>query len=392
MHMERLTLLMVDPFVYPFMGGIEKYLYELSRRLARKHDVHIIASKWNEDDPLEEEIEGIHIHRLNSFLIRKLPYFLPPPYNIPFGFQRRLRKILKSERPDFIHLHNRFFLSYDSVIFWKRIYKIPLFLTLHNARPVGIDFITDTLGQLFDESIGKIVMKSADMIIGNSEYTLQITVPEGFPESRTRVLYNGIDTKKYRKVRNKVKEELGCENLMLTVARFQPQKGIKYVIDSLPQIRKEEPDFKALIIGRGPEEHMLKRRVKELNMEDKVIFITHFISEKELIAYYSAADVFVLPSLYEPFGLVFTEAMSCETVPIGTFVGGIPEVIGEVGSLIPPKNEKAVAKEVIKYFSDKKLARREGKKGRKRAERYFDWEKITKRMESYYFDYLRGVL
>ena len=388
--MERLSLCMVNPFVVPFMGGIEKYLHELSMRLARKHDVHIIASKWNDYDPMEEDMDGVHVHRLNSFLMRKLPYFLPPPYNIPLGFESRLYKVVRDHKPDFFHLHNRFFPNYDSIIFWKRIYRKPLFITLHNSRPVGIDPVTDSLGQLYDNTIGKIIMKSCDMIIGNSQYTLDITAPKDYPDNRKTVLYNGIDTKQYTKKKNRIKEELGCENLMLCVGRYQPQKGQKYLIDALPLIRKEEFDFKMIFVGRGPDERILRQQVKELNMEEKVQFITHFISEEELINLYSAADVFCLPSLYEPFGLVFGEAMACETVPIGTYAGGIPEVIGDVGSTVAPKDSQSIAREVVTYFHDKGLARKEGKRARKRVVKYFEWDKIAKQMEGYYYSYLNG--
>ncbi len=390
--METLSILMVNPFMYPFMGGIEKYLNELMPRLAKKHDVHIIASRWNEDDPLEENLNGVHVHRVRSLLFRKLPSFLPPPYTIPLGFEAKLQKVMKHSNPDFFHLHNRFFPNYDSIIFWKRFYKKPLFITLHNSRPVGIDPLTDFFGQLYDETLGKIIMNSCDAIIGNSKYTLDITAPKDYPESKRRVLYNGIDTKQYHKTKNNVKEELGCENLMITVGRFQPQKGYKYLLDALPKIRDEEHDFKSIIIGRGPGEHMIKKRVKELNMEDKVQVITHFISEEELIDYYSAADVFCLPSLYEPFGIVFTEAMACETVPIGTTAGGIPEVLGDIGSLIPPKNSDVIASEILKYFHDKPLTKRQGKKARKRAQEKFEWSKIADQMEGYYFSYLNGEL
>jgi len=373
----------INPFFYPYRGGTENYLIDLSKRLAKKNDVFVVTSLL-EGTERYEEYEGIKIYRLPAFVLKKLPSFLPPPFSMPIGFGYYFPKICRKEKPDIIHLHNRFSPQFDSVIFWKRALKVPLFLNLHNSRPIGINPQTDFFGGIYDDTLGRLIMKSCDRIIGNSKYTLDVTAPSGYPQEKRQVIYNGVDTKIYKKRKTRIKDELGCEHLILSVCRLLPQKGLDYLVQALPNI---EADYHYLMLGEGPEQAHLQGLVKKLGLEKRVTIMGR-VSEERKMEIYSGADIFVLPSLYEPFGIVLIEAMAMECAVVATKAGGIPEVVDDNGLLVEPRNSKQIAAAVQRLASDSKLMEKFKRLGRKRTEEVFDWDIIAKQFENSYNNYL----
>lgn len=382
-----MRILHVNPFFYPYMGGTENYLFELCRRLSRKNSVSVITSRLPGTKKFEE-VEGTKVYRIKSLVLKKLPAFLPPPYSIPFFFPHHFFKICEKEKPDVIHLHNRFFLSFASTVVWKKFVDRPLFLTLHNARTVGISKEIDFFGQLFDELIGNAVMRRADKIIANSRWTLQVTKPRDYPEEKTEVIFNGVDVKKFKKIETNLKDELGCEFLSTTVCRLIPQKGVEYLIRAIAGVKH---DYKAVIIGRGPEQRNLKALSERLGVTKKIHFISEVLPENKLIEFYSASDFFVLPSLWEPFGIVLVEAMACENPVVATKVGGIPEVVADCGLLVDPKNSTQISDAINKLIEDEQLRKKLSRKARERNERFFDFDVVTKKVEQSYERYLAGA-
>jgi glycosyltransferase involved in cell wall biosynthesis len=384
-----MRILHINPFFYPYYGGTENYLLELCKRLSKNNSVSVITSRLPSTEKVEE-IEGTKVYRVRSFILRKLPAFLPPPFSIPLSFRRDLFKVCKLEKPEIIHLHNRFFINFAMVAFWKKQLGIPLFLTLHNARTVGISKEIDFWGQFFDDLIGNEIMRRSDWIIANSKWTRDITVPKDYPRERTEVIYNGVDTKRFKKIKTDLKDELGCEFLSTTVCRLVPQKGVEYLVKALKGIRH---DYKAVIIGRGPELKTLQSLVKKLGVQKKVVFITQFIPERKLIEYYSASDFTILPSLWEPFGIALIEAMACGNPVIATNIGGIPEVVtSKCGILVEPRNSGKIAKSIKMLIDDKNLRKKLGTNARERVKKVFDFDVVAKKVEMSYKNYLEGRL
>lgn len=380
-----MRILHINPFFYPYQGGTENYLYELCKRLSKKHSMSVVTSRLPNTKSVDE-VERTRVYRVRAIILRKLPAFLPPPLSIPISFKKKLMEICKKERPDIIHLHNRFFINFAMVAFWKRSLGAPLFLTLHDARPVGISEEIDFWGQLYDDLAGKRIMLQCDWIIANSRWTLNITLPKEYPREKAEVIYNGVDTKKFRKVKTDLKDKLGCECMSTTVCRLIPQKGVEYLIRALPKVKG---DFKAVIIGKGPELPRLKLIAKRLGVEKRIEFISTVLPEQKLIEYYSASDFFILPSLWEPFGIVLVEAMACGNPIVATKAGGIPEVVTpDCGILVESRNPHMIAEAVNTLASDRQKRERMAKNARKRAEKVFDFDIIAGEVERSYMRFM----
>jgi glycosyltransferase involved in cell wall biosynthesis len=160
-------------------------------------------------------------------------------------------------------------------------------------------------------------------------------------------------------------------------------KGTDYLIKAMKKISKERKKTKLIINGMGGWKKELVALTKSLKLEDNVIFVDKFNNEKEKVEYFRACDVLVLPSINksEGFGIVSLEAMACGKPVIGSNVGGIPFVLGDVGMLTKPKDVNSLSSSILKVLNNEKLARRMGKASRKRVEKHFTIRKAAEKTE-----------
>ena len=376
-----MRILMLNPFYPPYQGGTEKHVYEVSKRLAKKHDVTVLTARLP-NTKKEEVSEGVRIVRTPAFVLKHLPHPLPPPIPVtPFS----LRDLAEEARnADLVHIHNRFVYGTADVMLIKRFLKKDLALTLHNARTVGVDAATDALGQFYDDVIGKHTMKECTCIAGVSKATLKTTVPKQLMW-KTRVVYNGVDTKLFNpKVKGDwFREDSGIEEpIVLTVCRLVKQKGIEHLIRAMKGV-----DAKLVIFGRGPLEAELKAIARKEGVD--ALFYSKRVSDGQLASAYGACDVFVLPSLWEPFGIVTGEAMACGKPVVGTDAGGIPEVIDDSSGFVVPKaRPNAIRQRVKTLLEDKKLRKRLGENGRKRVLKHFTWDESARSTMRMYDDFV----
>jgi glycosyltransferase involved in cell wall biosynthesis len=217
----------------------------------------------------------------------------------------------------------------------------------------------------------------------------------GFPSENIRVCWNGVDPNKYdpNKISEEEKKQLrrmygisDNENMLFFIGRLVTVKGVYNLVKAIPSILEDFPNSKLVILGIGDLESELKSISNELNIQDKIIFRTEFIDEKDRILHYAASDCVILPSTYEPFGIVCTESMSMEkpTVVGATGTNGfreqiVPEGDEKCGIHINPHDPNDIAwgvKEILK-LEDK--GKQIGKNARKRVLDLFSWEAVTKR-------------
>ncbi len=371
-----MRLLMLNPFYAPYLGGTEKHLVEVCRRLAKKHDVTVLTARLPNTKE-EETIDGVRVVRSRAWILKQLPKPLPPPIPItPLGLVDLKREAAKA---DLVHVHNRF--CYGAAEMWviKGVLEKKLGLTLHNARTVGVDKSTDALGQFYDDFIGKGIMREADCVAGVSRATIEVTVPKKL-WGKCSVIYNGTDVNLFnpRVKPEGIEDELGLEEgFVLTNCRLVPQKGVKHLVEAMKGV-----DARLVVFGRGPLKEELEKQAKKAGVN--AAFVSQRITDEQLARLYSACSAFVLPSVWEPFGMVLTEAMSCGKPVVGTDAGGIPEVIGDAGLVVPKANPKKLRDAINCVLGDPKLARRFGRDGRKRVLSKFTWDHTARGYEKMY--------
>jgi glycosyltransferase involved in cell wall biosynthesis len=225
-------------------------------------------------------------------------------------------------------------------------------------------------------------------VLAVSKATLNSTLPKKY-EGVTGIAYNGVDSKLFNPKNNGAEwrarlAQQGLEEgerVILTNARLVKQKGIVDLIDAMHFVRREA---RLVVFGRGPLLKKLQNRAKKKKVSP--LFITERVSDESLARLYAASDVFVLPSLWEPFGMVLTEAMAAGKPAVGTRVGGIPEIIqnNKNGLLAPPHDPRELAHTINRVLDNDKLARRLARAGRKTAEKKFTWDNCAHAYEKFY--------
>lgn len=226
----------------------------------------------------------------------------------------------------------------------------------------------------------------------------------GFPHDKIRVCWNGVDPNKYdpSKVSEKDKKELrhrygitDNENMLFFVGRLVTVKGVDNLVKAMPYVLQDFPNTKLVILGIGDMEWNLKSTVEKLGIRDKVIFRTEFISEPKRIIHYAASDCVVLPSIYEPFGIVCTEAMSMgkPTVVGARGTNGFREQIipngdKQSGYHINPFDPKDIAWGIKQVLQNKEHANWIGKNARQRVLDTFSWDSVTRRTLEIYKEFI----
>jgi len=195
------------------------------------------------------------------------------------------------------------------------------------------------------------VAKRADQIIVPSHYFKGVIVNWGIQPEKINVIYNGIQLMSQNHL--EVGPPSENEKVLLSVGRLVLWKGFKVLIEIMPEILKEIPELKLVIVGSGPQKEELEKTIKELNLENEVV-LTGQLEKEEVLGYMQKSDVFVLNTRYEGFAHILLEASNIKIPIITTDIGGNPELIenNHEGVLVKPNDREAIKNAVIKVFQD----------------------------------------
>ncbi len=380
-----MKLCMVNAFYHPYIGGSEKHMWELSRRLARKNEVHVVTSQW-ECEPGDYDLEGVKAHRLPT-KFTKMPMIYPPPLPSTKGVTKKLDELHAKHDFDAFNIHGRWFSDYNEVVWFANKKKRLMVKTLHNQRPLGISAGVTAVGMTYEALRGKKVLRSVDKIIAVSAAAKKDVMNYGLPESKFTVIHNGVDIGIYKPSPSDYLDEHkgGCDCLMLFVGRVITQKGLPHLLNVMPALLKEYPRTKLLIVGKGGELESLQSKVRKMGLDKNVVF-PGFIPDAKLPELYSNADMFVLPSLWEVLPIAMLEALSCGSPLCASDAGGNPEMVdvGKNGLIYRKGNEPEMLEKLREMVGDAALRKRMSAASRETAVARFDWEIITERTQKFY--------
>lgn len=244
----------------------------------------------------------------------------------------------------------------------------------------------------FPRSLGEIVTTlsshSADLIFSLSAFSKRdISRAYRLPFTKIAVTYAGVDSS--FTARNNLRPRKDDSPFVLLYSGRlngrREQKGIDILLKSLPLVLRQH-DVVLSIVGTGSRLDRYKALAGELNLNNRVRFCG-FVEHDHMPSQYAGADLFVLPSRRESFGLVLAEAMACGLPVVSTTVGAIPEVVedGVTGLLVPPDDPRALADAINTLLSDPQRRKAMGIAGGERVEKYFTWDKVADRvLEGYH--------
>lgn len=227
-------------------------------------------------------------------------------------------------------------------------------------------------------------IKNADYLTCVSNFLSEKIVSLGIDDTKVEVVPNGVNSEMFYPIkiavaREKLKLPLD-KKIILNVGMLTPIKGTIYLINAFADIIKKNDGLFLIIIGHGPLRSELENKVRTLNLNRYVRFVS-FVPNEELVFWFNAADLFVLPSLGEGFGIVLIEALSCGLPIVASNVGGIPEIINEsnLGILISPGNIEELSNGILQGLNNNwnrnKLIERS---------KYYSWDNVAKLTSNIY--------
>lgn len=372
----------------PAPGGVETHAHEVARLLVQRgHDVVVYTSDLIKEHPFKhldmphEMVDGVHVIRKRAHRINATFHYVVIP-----GELEMLR------RPtDVIHSHSFGYFHTNVAALRSTLRETPFVITPHYHPPESMEggWARRQMRRLYDSEVANWVFDQADMIIAVSRAELGSMAHHIHDMDKVRVIPNGIDPSRFRDLPDgrAFLEDRGITGpMLLYVGRMAQNKRMELVLQAMPDLLQEEPDLKLVIAG--PDDGVgddWKDLTRSLGIEDNVRF-EGFLEEADMLAAYVAADVFVLPSDWEAFGIVLLEAMACRTPCVVADRGGPKEVVvdGETGIVAPYGDEGAWKETLLQLIGDASLRKRMGEAGRKRAMGEFSWSSIVDRIEGVY--------
>ncbi|MBK9528844.1 MAG: N-acetyl-alpha-D-glucosaminyl L-malate synthase BshA [Acidobacteria bacterium] len=362
--------------VYPTYGGSGIVGSELGRDLAeRGHNVHFISSVL--PTRLTELNERIHFHEVEMM---SYPLFEHQPYDLALA--TKMATVARAEKLDLLHVHYAIPHSISAILARESIKQkryVPVITTLHGT---DITLVGADRSYL---PITRYGLQQSDGVTAVSKFLKQATI-ETFDFDEIEVIPNFICEKHYMRLPDSpLRGELGPngERLLVHVSNFRHVKRPNDCVEILAKVRAAGSDAKLIMVGDGPERSAVYYRAEQLGMKEHTTFVG---KQANIPDYLGVADLFLLPSELESFGLAALEAQACEVPVIATRIGGIPEVVndGESGFLSDVGDIEKMSADVIRLLSDENMRRSFGEKGRELAVQRYSTSKIIPQYIAFY--------
>jgi len=360
---------------YPTVGGSGVIATELGMLLAEAgHEIHFITSSM--PFRLNHIHPSIFYHEVE---LSHYPVFQYPPYDLALA--SKMAEVIDQEELDILHVHYAMPHAVSAILARDIAeHPVKIITTLH-----GTDITVLGIDQTFKKMI-KYAIESSDAVTAVSESLAQQTRDMLETKKEIQTVYNFVNEKEYHpKDIPSMRDDFGIlpeEKVVIHVSNFRQVKRIPDIIQTFALISKEIPS-KLLMVGDGPEYTEALQLVERLGLQDTVLFLGKQKNVSELL---SIADLKLLMSEKESFGLVLLEAMACKVPSIGTNVGGIPEVIkhGETGYIVELGDIQQAAKYAIAMLSNPTQHEQMREAGYRDAITRFHSSEIVKQYERLY--------
>lgn len=363
LHSKK-KIVVLSAFYEPFMSGAEQMVKEIVERLGDQYKMTLITARLDKSLPKMEKRKVFTLIRvgLGYRQVDKLLY--------PILSAIKVWRI----KPKIVHAIMESYAG-GALMLIKYLYpKSKRILTLQSGN------LEDNIkqSQFLVKFFWRRIHQAPQIITAISLYLARRPERLGIDKGRVYITSNGIDLSHIPGQAEKI------SNRVIFLGRLSYEKGLDYLLAAWPQVLRQVPEAKLMLVGEGDKRTELERLIKEFNINDSVELKGN-LPHGRALAEIKKSEIFICPSLAEGLGNVFIEAQACGVPPIGTNVGGIPDIIkdNENGLLIEPKNSEAIAAAIIKLLKDKELAKRLSLKGLETVKK-FDWQNIIRSIDLIY--------
>jgi len=369
----------------PAPGGAETVVKAYSEGLRDLgHDVEVVTTDLYTETPFVKKkmpsvVNGINVTRHKAYTVSGEAHYVLAPGMV---------QSFLSKSADIIHTHSYGYFQNHAGWIRERFQSTPWVITphFHPSWSMWGGSKRKTLRDFYDTVIGKGTLEAADLITCVSKHEKDMLVSEiGLKEDNIKIIYNGINWEDWSSVPNKEvfrkKYPNVSEKFVLFAGRLATNKGLSDLISAMQLIDKKSVD----LVITGADMGLGKQLEKEASDKGVKMHRLGHIDDETYRSVLSAAEMLVLPSEYEAFGIVLLEAAAAKTAVIGTNVGGIPEAMspGKNGLIVEYNDVNNLAKSIAILLEDEKMSDEMGNLGREWAKN-FSWESIVKEIENEY--------
>lgn len=362
--------------VYPTYGGSGIVGSELGRDLAaRGHNVHFISSML--PTRLTELNERVHFHEVEMM---SYPLFEHQPYDLALA--TKMATVARAEKLDLLHVHYAIPHSISAILARESIKQkryVPVITTLHGT---DITLVGADRSYL---PITRYGLQQSDGVTSVSKFLKQATI-ETFDFDEIEVIPNFICSLHYKHLEDSpLRDELAPngEKLLVHVSNFRAVKRPLDCVEIMAKVKQKGGKARLIMVGDGPERSACYYQAEKLGIKNDVVFVG---KQANIADYLGVADIFLLPSELESFGLAALEAEACEVPVIATRIGGIPEVVtdGETGFLSDIGDTEKMSDDAMKLLNDEEMRRTFGEKARELAVSRYSSELIIPQYIRFY--------
>jgi len=371
------------------IGGISPHVYYLSKSLARNGvKVYVVTCDFP-GAPQHEVVDGVEIFRIDSYK-NPSPDFATWVYLMNVNMQKEAAALVNSlgGKVDVFHAHD--WLVATAGIGLKHVFRKPLLATMHSTeigRRNGIHFDYE---RMIHETEAWLTYEAWRVICCSDYMVSHVRWAFGLPEDKLVMVPNGVDAGAYAEIGNddlsgfRGKFALPEEKIILFVGRLVHEKGVHVLVNAVPRVLGKV-NAKFIIVGNGYMKEQLSNIVKNMGFAHKVMF-TGFVDDETLRKLQKCADVSVVPSLFEPFGIVALEAMAAKSPVVVSDTGGLSEIVEHdvTGVKVYADNPESLAWGIVKVLADDGYGNWLRNNAYKGIQEKYDWNKIAQQTKTIY--------
>ena len=387
--MSRSLSVMMLSWEFPprIIGGISPHVYYLSKSLARSGvKVYVVTCDFPKA-PQHEVIDGVEVFRIDSYK-NPAPDFATWVYLMNVNMQKEAAALINSlnGEVDIIHAHD--WLVATAGIGLKHVFRKPLFATMHSTEIGRRSEIRSDYERMIHETEAWLTYEAWKVICCSDYMISHVRWAFGLPADKSIMIPNGVNTEVYTETEDlgefRKKFALPEEKIALFVGRLVYEKGVHLLVNAAPRVL-EKVNAKFVIVGNGYMKEQLSSLVKGMGLAHKVLF-TGFVDDVTLRRLQRCADVSVVPSLFEPFGIVALEAMAAKSPIVVSDTGGLSEIVEHdiTGVKVYVNNPESLAWGIMKVLSDDGYASWLRTNAYRKVEEKYDWNKIAQRTKDAY--------
>ncbi len=395
-----LTILHILDHSIPLHSGYTfrtRAILEQQRVLGWK-TFHVTSAKHRIAEVTEEEIDGLTFYRSPAItgLLAKLP--VVNQWVIVQSLKARLDEIIPEIKPNILHVHSPA-LNGLAALYAGKKYNIPI---VYECRAfwedAAVDHGTTKQGSLryrITKALETYVFKKVQAVTCICNGLKQDIIKRGIDEQKITVIPNAVDIEKFtfgQRADQTLKQELGLKGKTVLgfIGSFYAYEGIPLILDALPDILKQQPNVSVLLVGGGPQEQLIKDKVKQLQLESNVVF-TGRVPHDQIQEYYNQVDIFVYPRLAMRLTELVTplkplEAMAQGRLVVASDVGGHKELINDQknGLLFKANDTESLVKSVLGLLQHPELQDEMRRMGRDYVEQERNWKKSVRNYKRVY--------